>query len=108
MRKTSLLRDRSDGPAVRQADMNYGHSAASCDAGCARVWSSAPTRDLHLARTLGAISSSRCQISRGGEEPISRSIAAKRITSWTNSNPLVEPDGIEPTTSCLQSRRSPN
>jgi hypothetical protein len=22
--------------------------------------------------------------------------------------PLVEPDGIEPTTSCLQSRRSPN
>jgi hypothetical protein len=23
-------------------------------------------------------------------------------------NPLVEPDGIEPTTSCLQSRRSPN
>jgi len=24
------------------------------------------------------------------------------------ASPLVEPDGIEPTTSCLQSRRSPN
>ena len=69
MRKTSLLRDRSDGPAVRQADMNYGRGDASCDVPCARVWSSAPTRDFRLARTLGAISSSRCQISRGGEEP---------------------------------------
>ncbi len=40
---------------------------------------SASTRDLRLARTLGAISSSRCQISRGGEKPISRSMAAKRM-----------------------------
>ena len=36
-------------------------------------------RDSYLARTLGAISSSRCQISRGGEKPISRSMAAKRM-----------------------------
>ena len=31
-----------------------------------------------------------------------------RATGVQRSKPLVEPDGIEPTTSCLQSRRSPN
>ncbi len=34
---------------------------------------------------------------------------AKPISSWTRHNTaMVEPDGIEPTTSCLQSRRSPS
>jgi hypothetical protein len=28
--------------------------------------------------------------------------------SFVDDAPLVEPDGIEPTTSCLQSTRSPN
>jgi hypothetical protein len=37
-----------------------------------------------------------------------RSIAQIFATDWPTGSPLVEPDGIEPTTSCLQSRRSPN
>ena len=41
--------------------MRCGLRPKSGDCACAR--------DSHLARTLGAISSSRCQISRGGEEP---------------------------------------
>ena len=40
-------------------------------------------------------------------------IAAKLVLSFEDDigpaiNHLVEPDGIEPTTSCLQSTRSPN
>ena len=50
----------------------------------------------------GRIPSSRCQKRRRCEaaEPI-------LFVPWTHLG-LVEPDGIEPTTSCLQSRRSPN
>ena len=33
---------------------------------------------------------------------------AEFVFSANEQTPLVEPDGIEPTTSCLQSRRSPN
>jgi hypothetical protein len=36
-----------------------------------------------------------------------RAIVISR-TSKSSIDQLVEPDGIEPTTSCLQSRRSPN
>jgi hypothetical protein len=35
-------------------------------------------------------------------------LAAAMIAKVLDHNRLVEPDGIEPTTSCLQSRRSPN
>jgi hypothetical protein len=38
----------------------------------------------------------------------SRTIRTRKETFLDELNPLVEPDGIEPTTSCLQSRRSPN
>ena len=34
--------------------------------------------------------------------------ANRRSVSYDDTNSLVEPDGIEPTTSCLQSTRSPN
>ena len=108
MRKTSLLRDRSDGPAVRQADMNCGRADASCDALCVRVWSkrvharlaSRPNARSDLLFTMSDITRRR-----KADKPID---GRETYASWTNSNPLVEPDGIEPTTSCLQSRRSPN
>ena len=54
---------------------------------------------------VGCISSLRCQISR-------KCRSRCETCLWTNPmvgiNRLVEPDGIEPTTSCLQSTRSPN
>jgi hypothetical protein len=35
-------------------------------------------------------------------------ITIERCATQSTGDALVEPDGIEPTTSCLQSRRSPN
>ena len=44
-----------------------------------------------------------------GSDPASRPLQAAEITAIAAAPPrLVEPDGIEPTTSCLQSTRSPN
>jgi hypothetical protein len=40
--------------------------------------------------------------------PVLRQQARKTFSCERAKTPLVEPDGIEPTTSCLQSRRSPN
>ncbi len=66
LRKTSLLRDRSDGPAVKRGRQTSATHARTrrrghtTDAGV-RV----PARDLRPARKLGAISSSRCQTTRG-------------------------------------------
>lgn len=50
---------------------------------------------------------------RTGGEPRSSPQTLLRMTSHLHSTPffqeeVVEPDGIEPTTSCLQSRRSPS
>jgi hypothetical protein len=83
----------------------------------------------------GAISSSRCQTTRTRpgepgrvrndllldepraargnthkteESSSARNRGIKRIDQSAATADLVEPDGIEPTTSCLQSRRSPN
>ena len=36
------------------------------------------------------------------------SFALSAASTWELVSEMVEPDGIEPTTSCLQSRRSPN
>ena len=59
------------------------------------------------ARTSGQLFSSRCQ--RTGSTPrghaANQSFLDKHSPAFER---LVEPDGIEPTTSCLQSRRSPN
>jgi hypothetical protein len=52
--------------------------------------------------------SSRCQISRLRIRLRSLMAQAKDILCERAETRLVEPDGIEPTTSCLQSRRSPN
>ena len=45
---------------------------------------------------------SRCQT------PLPGQARAERITSFPIARDMVEPDGIEPTTSCLQSTRSTN
>ena len=52
--------------------------------------------------------SSRCQISRMPHQPRGVMAAAHCVLCERVKTRLVEPDGIEPTTSCLQSRRSPN
>ena len=75
--------------------------------------------DASHDRPLGTISSSRCQITRSQK---ARGLDGERIGLSRTTHPrhgnelgqgwainrLVEPDGIEPTTSCLQSRRSPS
>src|SRR5215510_8373659 len=65
----------------------------------------APTRTaLQLAQTGAELFSTDERCSRRASDfdelLISKSLGAR--------SRLVEPDGIEPTTSCLQSRRSPN
>ncbi len=79
-----------------------------------------PTKPMACA--IGCVPSSRCRIprdpacagprnlcSRRCLEPMSHEQPgpSKRARSW-RSRRLVEPDGIEPTTSCLQSTRSPS
>ena len=41
-------------------------------------------------------------------DPIARAQSPKAGSRRSAGTMLVEPDGIEPTTSCVQSRRSPN
>ena len=51
----------------------------------------------------------RMQTARGRDALHARiSISRTSKSIGRPATPLVEPDGIEPTTSCLQSRRSPN
>src|SRR5262249_897480 len=53
--------------------------------------------------------SSRCQISRMPHQTTRLEMRLRMTFSCERVKAhLVEPDGIEPTTSCLQSRRSPN
>src|SRR5262245_25780955 len=66
----------------------------------------------------GCISSSRCKITRLSQAACEKHrLAGQRNLGLDDStenrlqvhaSALVEPDGIEPTTSCLQSTRSPN
>jgi hypothetical protein len=75
-------------------------------------------RDLHRERILGAILPLhdfryRAPAVAGGFETRPYNCGrGKRFPANERAVladcPLVEPDGIEPTTSCLQSRRSPN
>jgi hypothetical protein len=63
------------------------------------------TRTISHARTPGTIPSSRCQTTRA------RSMlraCANKCSHGRDFSRLVEPVGIEPTTSCLQSTRSPS
>jgi hypothetical protein len=149
-RKTSLLRDRSNGDAVRRQPTNPQRPQPLAvtyprERGIATARSRARAGRLCTVPDfrpggLGAISSSRCQTTRTrwGEpraganrctsgraapppdaasrkharahtrQAASKSGHCERINSDRTAAGLVEPDGIEPTTSCLQSRRSPN
>jgi hypothetical protein len=64
---------------------------------------------LHDRHTIGCTSSSRCRIT-GRHARASATWFAGQVGHQdpVDDAPLVEPDGIEPTTSCLQSTRSPN
>ena len=44
----------------------------------------------------------------GGEREARRKLFSQRVTTHRLYSRMVEPDGIEPTTSCLQSTRSPS
>jgi hypothetical protein len=67
---------------------------------------------LITAYNCGSISSSRCQttcIAAIDEINAIQIRCMDELPVRSRRQPeLVEPDGIEPTTSCLQSRRSPN
>src|SRR5689334_4230103 len=96
------------------------------------------SRLVAVTRSLGTISSSRCQTTRACKRRVDAThcmrelvfmdeqggwLAKPKLAQPARLRPLgsdaaafislgerslVEPDGIEPTTSCLQSRRSPN
>jgi hypothetical protein len=135
IRKTSLSSDRSDG--VRSSSRHKHRSATASHAPfgttSARVPMLGDCASITTCVTIDSRSdptSSRCQISVSHHAPtctacsshmrrgivfdgrafdlgeLSDSELSKRAI-WSRSR-LVEPDGIEPTTSCLQSRRSPN
>src|SRR5579862_7083913 len=58
--------------------------------------------------SIGCISSSRCQIQSPRRSAPDEILFVKGRILAGDAERLVEPDGIEPTTSCLQSTRSPN
>ena len=66
----------------------------------------------HAAKLVGSFErSGKMQILPGlVEPPVScrRQAQKTKSSGVTGAKAMVEPDGIEPTTSCLQSRRSPN
>src|SRR6476661_9093401 len=71
------------------------------------VCSAAPADFTCDRHTIGCTSSSRCRIT-GRRIAAARKLFAGQESIFVDDAPLVEPDGIEPTTSCLQSTRSPN
>jgi hypothetical protein len=100
-------------PACEIGPTAGGQAPPTCSAGRllrgparARVLANSLER-IAGAAALGSISSSRCQIARVPGLDAARQRENSAIADEHVSR-LVEPDGIEPTTSCLQSRRSPN
>jgi hypothetical protein len=101
-------------PAGSKRRLHAPRLSSSCDP------ATLGARRLRIARDVAVTiesrsdpSSSRCQISR---TRIAAALASTTLASGgcgivfsaNEHSRLVEPDGIEPTTSCLQSRRSPN
>ena len=93
-RKTSLLRDRPEG-RVR--------SSSALDVDRPRL---APRRLFRIDPLFTMSDNARARRRRA--EARGRAAHANMFLFGRASILLVEPDGIEPTTSCLQSRRSPN
>ena len=77
-------------------------------------WSISPKGcSIHPERPMstGYVSSLRCRITRKRIEALAKlsmDAAYAGLAGCAGIRRLVEPDGIEPTTSCLQSTRSPN
>ena len=120
-RKTSLLRDRTARRAVKRAYRIWVSDAAHH---CVQLRNDLLfTMSDNLHRAIDEIDAAQIQM-HGRVFEIERSSLAPAFAEATAGNlrgsmlagqpkrprprRLVEPDGIEPTTSCLQSRRSPN
>src|SRR6476660_4496566 len=120
IRKTiSLLQDRTDDDAVKLRRHEHAQPPPMDERRTPNTsFRSARnvSRLVAVTRSLGTISSSRCQTTRAcirscrcdalHARILFCGRAGRGLPSYERS--LVEPDGIEPTTSCLQSRRSPN
>jgi hypothetical protein len=117
IRKTSLLQDHSnDGRGQASADMNCAsrndHLAMTITIGCnleklraccQRKPDGSPPRVSAWSDLLFTMSDN----TPTSDRPLGLKREQNQFTKRA-AIPLVEPDGIEPTTSCLQSRRSPN
>src|SRR5690242_1852873 len=98
---------------------NIGECASACDQRHLRRSERSPLHDVRqharvvpLRKRRARILFSRTSCSSGPPSPrlwrATFEIEAGLPTEAAEPRRLVEPDGIEPTTSCLQSRRSPN
>src|SRR5262249_28088982 len=96
IRKTSLLRDRSDVRAVKQRTTCIVGANADDAGDCA-----------HARDFLPPGRSERSPL-HDVRKPARRIRDAREKFASGRETRLVEPDGIEPTTSCLQGRRSPS
>jgi hypothetical protein len=118
IRKTSLSSDRSDG--VRSSSRHKTPPATlvlrprlRTMLGDCVLRATSVLADVHHARlsersylfTMSDIAHPSSPFPQYG---LGRMMDADCFSLRTNRTQLVEPDGIEPTTSCLQSRRSPN
>ena len=105
-RKTSLLRDRTARRAVKRAYRIWVSDAAHH---CVQLRNDLLfTMSDNLHRAIDKINAIQIQMHGrvgGGVRRCRSTVTPRQDLSLKG---LVEPDGIEPTTSCLQSRRSPS
>ena len=107
------LRDNSTGRTlIRKTSLLLETDPMACGQACQRGMRTAaagltPASNarIDLLFTMSDNTTPRRSCDRHGVERCSMRTSARRPDSKSR---LVEPDGIEPTTSCLQSRRSPN
>src|SRR5215471_19785250 len=117
IRKTiSLLQDRSDGEAVKlrrhelaQPPPMDERQTPYMSLGARGTFHGLRRYTFARNDLLFTMSdNTRMQTTRGRDALHARISFHGRAKLESRETPLVEPDGIEPTTSCLQSRRSPN
>ena len=98
MTRTTLLFTMSagNGPAYTEAAANHILYSTS-------IPQAGPQTQRHTSRTRLSSQTAPVRPQTGGRGRTNK----QRDHGWRNHE-VVEPDGIEPTTSCLQSRRSPN
>jgi hypothetical protein len=116
IRKTSLLQDHSDDERGQaSADMNCAgrndHLAMTITFGCIGELRARSQRKPNRSPPRVSARSDLLFTMSDNSPTSGRPFGLKREQNQFTKRaaiPLVEPDGIEPTTSCLQSRRSPN